>query len=344
MLTLTQLTDSLPAGYQARPATLADVEATVAMFNAASQALLGRDEHTVAGWTREWQMPGFDLAHDSRLVLAPDGSVAAFACVWHMAPYITPETWGRVHPAHAGRGLGTGLLEWAEGRARQGLSAAPKEARVALRLWINSLDFETQALLRDYGCTLVRHNRRLLIDFGAPPPRPVWPAGVAVRSLVTGQDEREASRVVREAFRDSWGWVDEPFEERLARWKHSMQSDPDFDPSLHFLAVADGAIIGTSFASLRIDDGPELGWIHTLGVLRPWRRRGVALALLQHSFGALYERGRRRIGLGVDAASLTGATHLYEKAGMRPDPTHQFGTWEKELRSGKELSTTVCPP
>ncbi len=72
-----------------------------------------------------------------------------------------------------------------------------------------------------------------------------------------------------------------------------------------------------------------MGWVNLLGVRRPWRRRGVALALLQHSFREFYARDRRKVGLGVDAQSLTGATRLYEKAGMRSDPSRQFVLYER---------------
>ena len=65
-----------------------------------------------------------------------------------------------------------------------------------------------------------------------------------------------------------------------------------------------------------------------------------ALALLHHSFGELYRRGKRKVGLEVDAQSLTGATRLYEKAGMRVD--RQYDVYEKELRSGRDLSNAVC--
>jgi ribosomal protein S18 acetylase RimI-like enzyme len=54
-----------------------------------------------------------------------------------------------------------------------------------------------------------------------------------------------------------------------------------------------------------------------LGVLRPWRRRGLGRALLLQAFAAFRERGLGRAGLGVDAESLTGAHRLYESAGMR---------------------------
>jgi mycothiol synthase len=79
--------------------------------------------------------------------------------------------------------------------------------------------------------------------------------------------------------------------------------------------------------------------VNILGVRRPWRRRGVALALLQHSFREFYSRGRYKVGLGVDAQSLTGATRLYEKAGMRSDPSRQLVLYEKELRPGLEIRT-----
>ena len=90
---------------------------------------------------------------------------------------------------------------------------------------------------------------------------------------------------------------------------------------------------------MQLTETPEMGWIFSLGVLRPWRRQGVAAALLRHCFAELWQRGRRKVGLGVDAGSLTNALHLYEKAGMRPEPDHSYQIWEKELRSGVEMST-----
>jgi ribosomal protein S18 acetylase RimI-like enzyme len=41
------------------------------------------------------------------------------------------------------------------------------------------------------------------------------------------------------------------------------------------------------------------------------------MALLLNAFRQFHERGERRVGLGVDADSPTGATRLYERAGMR---------------------------
>jgi ribosomal protein S18 acetylase RimI-like enzyme len=56
--------------------------------------------------------------------------------------------------------------------------------------------------------------------------------------------------------------------------------------------------------------------VAVLGVRPAWRRHGLGEALLRQAFHDLYELGRRRVGLGVDAENTTGATRLYERVGM----------------------------
>ncbi len=73
----------------------------------------------------------------------------------------------------------------------------------------------------------------------------------------------------------------------------------------------------------------RVGWVRVLGVKWPWRRRGLGLALLLHSFGELLRRGIRTVGLGVDAENLTGAVRLYERAGMWVE--HRYDICERRL-------------
>jgi ribosomal protein S18 acetylase RimI-like enzyme len=82
-----------------------------------------------------------------------------------------------------------------------------------------------------------------------------------------------------------------------------------------------------------------VGTVETLGVRRAWRRRGIASALLQHSFAEMFRRGKTKVTLGVDTESLTGALQLYKKAGMKV--AHQYDRYEKELRPGRDVSTKV---
>ena len=73
----------------------------------------------------------------------------------------------------------------------------------------------------------------------------------------------------------------------------------------------------------------EAGWVGILGVRLSWRRRGLATALLQHSFRDFRARGATRVGLGVDAENTTGAVRLYERVGMQV--VRRDDTYEKTL-------------
>jgi ribosomal protein S18 acetylase RimI-like enzyme len=95
-------------------------------------------------------------------------------------------------------------------------------------------------------------------------------------------------------------------------------------------------VAGISLCPPHSIDDSEVGWVGTLGVRRPWRKRGLGLALLRHSFNEFYRRGKRKVGLGVDAENLTGALRLYENAGMHVEQA--FDQYEKELRPGREIS------
>jgi mycothiol synthase len=338
------LTSVLPAGYTSRPATLDDAEAVAAAGNAHSLETVGQADHLAEGWREDWQLLGFDRERDTRLVHGPDGALAAFAAVWDFAPHVKPELYVLVHPAHRRRGLGGWLLDWSLARAGQAVPQAPAQARVAVTAWVNQLSTAALAVLGQRGFRLARLNMRMLLDLDGPPAAPVCPPGVTLRGMVRGQDERAAHHAKREAFRDHWGFVDRPFEESLARWVAELETRPNFDPGLYLLAVAGGQVIGTTFGSRAMPGRDERAWISAVGVIRPWRRRGVAEALVRQCLVELYQRGERRIALGVDTDSLTGAPRLYEKIGFTQDPRHTYGTWEIELRPGAELTTTRPVP
>ena len=100
-----------------------------------------------------------------------------------------------------------------------------------------------------------------------------------------------------------------------------------FDPSRWFLALEGGEPVGAALCSF----AEGVGWVDMLAVRRPWRR-GLGLALLRHALGDFYDRGTRRVTLTVDSESPTGATRLYERAGMHV--TQQYALYVKELRPG----------
>ncbi|MFC1878357.1 GNAT family N-acetyltransferase [Chloroflexota bacterium] len=327
-------------GYQLRPATMNDLEITVEMFNQWSSQALGMDKFTLAESAHEWNTPGFDLETDTRLAFKQDGKLSGYYEVWDLnEPHVRLHCWGCIHPQHSGNGLGPQLVKWAEKRACQAVEKAPAEARVVLVGHALSSDESAVRRYQDAGFELIRHSLRMVIHLNGKAFAPVWSENINIRTMDKGQDDIKLVQAVREAFRDHWGYVESPFDDELARWQHLMETHEDFDPSLWFLAMDGPKIAGFSLCYPKIDDDPDMAWVGSLGVRRPWRRRGLALALLNHSFNVLSEFGKNKVGLAVDANSLTGATRLYEKAGMRSDPQWKLSQYEKELRAGKDLST-----
>jgi mycothiol synthase len=321
-----------------RPATPADLPAAVALFNRASRAVTGRDDVTLEEQRTEWSDPILSLRDDTRVAVTPDGAMIGCVEVWNSAPFVQAWVLGRVEPSLRGQGIGTALMAWAEERVRARIAQAPPDARVVMRASALASDEPGVALLRGAGFQPVRHFWTMRRELDTPPPAPVWPAGIVVRGMQPGE-EPAMLRADIDAFRDHYGFVERPFEDEFARWQHHVAGDPYFDPSLYFLAWDGDQIAGICLCAARTTDDPESGWVYSLGVRRPWRRRGLGMALLYHAFGELRARGCRRVGLGVDASSLTGATRLYERAGM-----HSFRErihFEKELRPGTELATTA---
>ncbi len=328
----------LPDGYRPRPATVDDAEKLVAMFNACSRAVVGVDEHDTADLLIEWRSPGFNLESDTIVVEAQSGSLAGYAEVWDTdEPHVRIFCWGRVDPSHRGLGIGAWLAAWAEERARKAIGRAPAGARVSLRQFVYKQDSEANTLLERHGFALVRLFFRMEAPLDVVVPEPAWPEGAVVRTFNRDEDLEPLVRAIREAFRDHWGYVESSFEEELESWRHWIKEDKEFDPALWFLATVSGEIVGVTLCSPKVPGDPDLGYVNTVGVVRPWRRQGVALALLRHAFAEFQKRGKERVALGVDSSSLTGALRLYEAAGMHP--VRESHMYEKELRPGRDLTT-----
>ena len=333
-----QLSLTLPQGFTVRGARLEDVEISLELFNLWSQAIVGEDEITDTEAIRnEWVSPGFDPAEDIRLVFAPDNMLVGYIEVWTNAkPPVHPWIWGRVHPNYGGLGIGSWMLTWAEERAMSALSRVSDNLRFAPRVGIHAQAKESQKLFKDFGFRYIRSAYRMMIDIDTVPPEPVWPQGLTIRTYNPETDAKAVYYADQEIFRDHFGFVEESFEEGFQRFIHIMTEYEGFDPSLWWLAFEGDQLAGICLCRPQSYDDPNMGYVSTLGVRRPWRTHGLGLAFLHHSFGEFYRRGKRKVSLGVDAENLTGALRLYEKAGMH---VHlQFDTFEKEIRPGREIS------
>jgi len=333
-----QLKVTLPEGFTERAATLDDLDEAVKLMNLWSQNLIGEDDITdVAMLRNEMELPDFKPEEDLRVVFDPDGKMVGYVEVWTTSkPPVHPWIYGRIHPDYEGMGIGTWLMKWAEDRALKALSGVPDDLRFAPRTGINMEATGSKKLFDDLGYKHIRSFYQMRINMDTPVPEPEWPEGMELRTYNPETDAEAVYRADTESFRDHFGFVEQPFEEGLRDFIHIMTKYEGFDPTLWFLAMDGKEIAGISLCRLRAFDDPDLGFVNILAVRRPWRKRGLGLALLRHSFNELYRRGQRKAGLGVDAENLTGALSLYEKAGMHVH--RQFDSYEKELRAGKEIS------
>ncbi len=321
--------------YTVRPVTLDDVPAILTIINDCAIAETGAAIQTADEIRSELQTPGFDLATDTLAVVMPGGQFAGYAEYWNLQePQVRPYLFGRVHPDFRQRGIGTFLLRWGEERTAPDVVATPNDVQFTLRAGVNTKNAVAQTLFEAEGYHHARSFYRMVIEMDAPPPAPVWPEGITVRVMTpTRENHRIVHATIEDAFSDHWGYLPVTFD----KYMHWVENDPDFDPSLWFIAYDGDEIAGICLCRPHITEDPAMGWVDDLGVRRPWRRRGLGLALLQHAFGEFWRRGQRKVGLGVDASSLTGATRLYERAGMHV--ARQYDHYCKVLRPGRELST-----
>jgi mycothiol synthase len=319
----------LPEGFRWRAPSMDDLEAVTQLIQVVDLADIGETDFNENDLRMEWEKTDFNPEEDSWVVeTAPDENgvrqIVGYEELWNRSQHSLLDGDGYVNPDYRGLGIGTVLLRLLEQRARHHLTLAEPDLRVGVRNGMSARDEAGRRLHENEGYKPIRYFYKMQINLEGEPDEQNWPAGVELRPYQPGQ-ERMIFEATEEAFRDHWGYTPWNYE----RWlKRNYQQD-DFDPGLQFLAWAGDEIAGVSLCRMR----PEGGWVFQLGVRRPWRQQGLGMSLLRHTFLEFYRRGIARVELGVDAASQTGATRLYERAGMHP--VHEFVVYEKELRPGR---------
>lgn len=331
---------ALPAGWVMRAATTEDVDLAVELMNARSRRLYGEDQVTRDEVTAWWKRARFDLARDCRMVLDERGELAGMANVGNPGePYAHISCAGITHPSYEGLDSLWDLLHaWSIERARELIPLASEGIRVTAMSNIAGQDSTRAAALRRAGFMAVRMANHMGIKLESRIPEAEWPAGISVRAVDIERDLEAIVRLVLETWRDHWGFVAQPLDQALADWKEGLSAlGGKFDPTLWFLAMDGAEIVGISLCDNRIVDDTTRGYIDSLGVRPAWRKRGIALALLRHTFGEFARRGYAAVELDMDSENLTGALRVYERAGMHV--IRQSAFYEKELRPGVDIAT-----
>lgn len=332
--------NKLPQGFTNRPGTMDDVDSAVELFNICSMDIRGKEIFDAFDVRNEWVLPVFNQETDQQLVFNAAGQLVAYGEVWAVSEKpVHPWCWVRIHPEYQGLGIENFLMNWGERRASQVLDIVPPEARVSYRCGTESGYRPLADMYEAHGMNLIRHSFRMRIDMENPPPAPVWPEGLEVRPYNHPDDLYAVYLTDDDAFKDHFGYVEEDHEVAFPRFRHFLTNEKYFDPALWVIVYDGDEIAGISLCMKHSHEDKDVGYLDTLAVRRPWRKRGLGLALLHHSFNMYWQLGFRAVGLGVDAENLSGALRLYKRAGMHVQK--QFDLYEKELRAGVELATVA---
>lgn len=324
---------SVPAGLRLRGyAGEADVPAIVRVMNAEFEhdgmparvtldAKLAQYRHT---------SDAFDPGRDLTLAEVDSEAVGYAVRGWidvHDSDLREYRVDGAVVPEWRGRGVGRAVLAESMRRAAD-LARGHDTTRARA---FGSLSHEGQvadeALLRSAGFAPARYffimGRPTLDDV----PEVALPDGLEVRAT-TAADARALWEANVEAFHDHWGGFDDS-EEAFKRWRDG----PEYDPALQVVAFDGEAIAGAVLGVIHDEEnralGQRRGWVDDVFTRRPWRRRGLARALICRALVLLRDRGMTSAVLDVDTANPTGALGLYESVGFGVE--RRTTAWRKPM-------------
>jgi ribosomal protein S18 acetylase RimI-like enzyme len=186
-----------------------------------------------------------------------------------------------------------------------------------LQVFNGDADAPLERRVLDAGYVPVRHGylmvRPDLDDLSDAP----LPEGLEIRPVLP-EHRRRIWEAANEAYRDMWGFT-EPTD---AEYQLFLTDPVQSDASLWQVAWDGDEVAGQVRAYIDGEEnarfGRRRGYCENISVRAPWRRRGLARALIAASFPALRSRGMTEAALGVDTENVSGALRLYESCGFRP--------------------------
>ena len=307
---------NLPAGYTVRPGTPDDIAEIAQQLNTWRVETTGRSGVNEERF-RQW-LSRIDLGRSSRIVRDVEGVLAAWTILFDaMAPHTELSRMSHTAGAHQDLGIGTALHAWSVALAREGVARAPERKRVVLTETVPERDTAARTFLECHGFELCRTFLWMGIDMAEAPPAAAWPEGFRAESFDLDCDLEQLVKAVLEIFADHGGVGLQPLDEMMVTYRDRFLNDPTFSPEYTFMVRRGDELAGFGLIGTHEEDGRTIGMMQAFGVLPAFRRRGLGLAMTQHSLDLYHRNGIDRAILRVDSANRTGASRVYERAGLR---------------------------
>ena len=226
---------------------------------------------------------------------------------WHIG-FVRPET--------RQKGIGRAMLRYSQNRLKDIAAAHANQKKRFFESYVVDTEYATIKMLESEGYLPERYFYLMLRSNLENIPEGDMPDGLEIRPVKPShyQAIREASV---EAFQDHWGFSEET-EPTVEEWV----DDPNFDPTLWRVAWDSDQVAGMVLSYINQEENEKFnrkrGYPENICVRRPWRKRGLARALLIRSLHAIKNRGMHEAALGVDTQNLSGALGLYESVGFVP--------------------------
>lgn len=264
-------------------------------------------------------MSNCDPYHDV-IIAEVNGSMVGYVRGW-WEDGVSPERWyshnGFLIPAWRRKGIGHSLLYAVERRLREIADDHPVQLEKLFQVSVSQFKPGTGVMLERseyqpvrYYYLMVRPTLDEIMEFPLP-------AGLEVRAVIP--DHYPAIwKAVKGTNRDEWGHK-ELTEDDYEEWLSSS----GFQPDLWQIAwdTKTDQVAGMVLTFINHAENKQLGlkrgYTEGIGVVRVWRRRGVARALISNSLLAQKAVGMTESALVADSDSTSNVVQLYESCGFR---------------------------
>lgn len=232
---------------------------------------------------------------------------------------------GFLAPAWRRKGIGTTMFTWVENRMSYIAETHTHTETGMFDNFVSNGNIGLATLLEKKGYKPIRYIVEMIRPDLENIPNFPMPDGLEVRAVLP-EHYQAIWDADKEAFRDHWGYS-EPTEEDRQAW---LEDKNIFQPQLWQIAwdTKTNEIAGQVRTFINQAENEKYnrqrGYTEFISVRRPWRKRGLARALIVQSLRLQKEQGMTESTLGADSENISGATRVYEDCGFRVTKRHRL--------------------